>query len=169
MSKNILIKTIISILFITLLLNMICLPKSHAIGDMFSQGKNFLGAGNSIENTINTTELKDSSDYIYNVLLAIAVMTAIIVAMVIGIQFMAASADEKAKVKEAILPFVVGCIVVFGAFTIWKIAVNIGNDAEGEIQSSPKQHTFTVKYDKSTNMDIYTCTDCGYSYKEPHK
>lgn len=100
-----------------------------------SDGKAFLSKGNSVESTINTTALKSTSDYIYNTLLAIAIIVAVIVAMVLGIQFMIASADEKAKVKEALMPFVAGCIVVFGSFTIWKVAVNIGNSAESEIQT----------------------------------
>ena len=50
------------------------------------------------------------------------------VGTIIGIQFMMASAEEKAKVKEALIPYVVGCAVIFGAFTIWSIAVNIGQD-----------------------------------------
>ena len=153
MSKSIGIKVVLSILFITILFNIFCLPKSHAVGDLFAQGKNFLGHGKSVNQTINTTELKNTSDYIYNALLAIAVMTAIVVAMVIGIQFMAASADEKAKVKEAILPFIVGCIVVFGAFAIWKIAVNIGNDAEGTITDTST--TYSTRNGKSY------CDNCG--------
>lgn len=138
MSKSIFIKLFICSMFVVILSSTFCLPTSHAssIGEVFSEGKEFLENGNAISNTLNTTELEETSDYIYNALLGLAIMVAIIVAMVLGIQFMAASADEKAKVKEAILPFVVGCIVVFGAFTIWKIAVNIGNDAENSISSS---------------------------------
>lgn len=136
MSKTIIIKILIAIIFIIVLSSTICLPKSHALGDIFSSGKSFLEVGNSIDKTLNTTVLEGTSDYIYNILLAIAVVVAVIVAMVLGIQFMAASADEKAKVKEALMPFVVGCIVVFGAFTIWKVAVNIGNNAEKSIKGS---------------------------------
>lgn len=135
MSKSIFIKSLASIIFIVILSSTFCLPVSHASGDIFSAGKEFLSVGNNIDNTLNMTELKSTSNYIYNILLGIAIMVAVIISMVLGIQFMAASADEKAKVKEAILPFVVGCIVVFGAFTIWKIAVNIGNDAEGAISA----------------------------------
>lgn len=137
MSKTVT-KIFICTLFIILLFNSFCLPRSHAMSDIFTSGKDFLKNGNSVEETIKTDELKKTSDYIYNTMLGIAVMVAIIVAMVIGIQFMAASADEKAKVKEAILPFIVGCIVVFGAFTIWKIVVNIGNDAETSVGSNIK-------------------------------
>ena len=133
MSKSTLIKCIISILSIVIILNIFCLPKSHAVGEIFSKGRSFLSVGNDIDKTINTTELKNTSDYIYKILFAVAVIVAVIIAMVIGIQFMAASADEKAKVKEALLPFVVGCAVVFGSFGIWKIAVNIGNDAESRV------------------------------------
>lgn len=48
-----------------------------------------------------------------------------IVGIIIGIQFMVASAEDKAKVKEALVPYVIGCIVIFGAFTIWSTVVNI--------------------------------------------
>lgn len=51
-----------------------------------------------------------------------------IVGTFIGIQFMVASAEDKAKVKEALVPYIIGCAVVFGAFTVWSIAVNIGQD-----------------------------------------
>lgn len=51
-----------------------------------------------------------------------------LVGTIIGIQFMVASAEDKAKVKEALIPYVIGCAVIFGAFTIWSIAVNLGQD-----------------------------------------
>lgn len=133
MNKSINIKMIMSVFMIILIIGIFCSPSSHAIGDMMSDGKAFLSKGNSIQSTINTTALKITSDYIYNTLLAIAIVVAVIVAMVLGIQFMLASADEKAKVKEALMPFTAGCIVVFGAFTIWKVAVKIGNNAESRI------------------------------------
>ena len=50
---------------------------------------------------------------------------AVIIGMVIGIQFMTASVEEKAKIKESLVPYVVGCVVVFGAFGIWKLAVTV--------------------------------------------
>ena len=35
------------------------------------------------------------------------------------------SAAEKAKTKEMLIPYIAGCIVVFGAFGIWKLVVNL--------------------------------------------
>jgi len=125
-------------MFIILFSTLFFLPKTNAstIGEIFSTGKGFIEEGNDIDETIDTTALTDTSDFLYNSLLAIGVVAAIIVAMILGIQFMWASAEEKAKVKEAILPFVVGCFVVFGSFTIWKLAVNIGNDAEDSVKGT---------------------------------
>ena len=57
--------------------------------------------------------------------LAIALVVAVVIGMVIGIQFMTASVEEKAKIKESLLPYAVGCVVVFGAFGIWKLAINV--------------------------------------------
>lgn len=137
MNKSIFRKIVICTMFIILFSTLFFLPKTNAstIGEIFSTGKGFIEAGNDIDKTIDTTALTDTSDFLYNALLAIGVVVAVIVAMVLGIQFMWASAEEKAKVKEAILPFVVGCFVVFGAFTIWKLVVNVGNDAEKQVTS----------------------------------
>ena len=138
MVKSIFLKIIICIVFVSILVTLFCVSSSYAVGDMFKKGKEFLEVegSNDIDEVINTNELENTSDYIYNVLLSIGIMVAIIVAMILGIQFMVASADEKAKVKEALLPFIVGCIVVFGSFTIWKIVVNMGNEAENSINTS---------------------------------
>ena len=130
MRKNMFLKLIVCIIFIIVLSNFLCTSESYALGNIFSKGKDFLKNGESIDSKINTSVLQETSNTIYNTLLAIAIMVAIVVSMVLGIQFIAASADEKAKVKEALMPFVVGCIVVFGSFTIWKLAVNIGNKTE---------------------------------------
>ena len=33
--------------------------------------------------------------------------------------------EEKVKVKETLIPYVAGCIIIFGAFTIWKVVVEV--------------------------------------------
>ena len=42
-----------------------------------------------------------------------------------GLNFITQSIEEKAKVKESMVPWVIGIIVSFGAFTIWEVAVNL--------------------------------------------
>lgn len=133
MIKSTFIKLIMSFLLVIILVNIFCIPTSHAIGDIIGHGKGFLDAADT-NNPINTSNLQNTSNYLYNILLAIGIIVAVIVAMVLGIQFMTASAGEKAKVKEALIPFVAGCIVVFGAFIIWKVVVTIGTNAEDGVR-----------------------------------
>lgn len=104
--------------------------------DLFSEGKSFLSKGETTNSVIvegnnvsiygiNGNTLNTTSDTIFNALFGIAVVLAVIIGGVLGIKFMLASAEEKADIKSAMIPYIIGCVVVFGAFTIWKIAVNI--------------------------------------------
>ena len=43
---------------------------------------------------------------------------------------MAGSVEQKAKVKDSLVPYIVGCIVIFGAFGIWKLVIQILNNLE---------------------------------------
>ena len=151
MNKSIFTKLIMLVLIITFISSIFCFQSSYATSDIIKEGKDFLEAGSTTVTVLNTTTLKSTSDYIYNTLLTLAIIVAVIVAMILGIQFMVASADEKAKVKEALMPFVVGCIVVFGSFTIWKTIVIIGNSAEKSVKTV---NTIKGEYDK--NEGIYT-------------
>ena len=129
MIRKSLVKKILIMLLI-IFLGMGFYTKSYALGNIINSGGNFIQAGDDVEDTINLDELKSSSNTIYNILLSIAIVVAIIAAMILGIQFMIGSAVDKVKVKEALVPFIVGCIIVFGGFTIWKIVVTVGNNVE---------------------------------------
>lgn len=87
---------------------------------------NFLkSAGNSI--TVDKAQLTSASDEIYNTLTSIGMIVAVIVGMILGITYMMTGAVDKAKVKESIMPYLLGCIVIFGAFGIWKLVINVMN------------------------------------------
>ena len=66
-----------------------------------------------------------AGDIIYNVLLILGTVIAVIVGSVLGIQFITGSVEQKAKVKDSLIPFVIGCVVIFGAFGIWKLVITI--------------------------------------------
>lgn len=44
---------------------------------------------------------------------------------ILGIRFMLASPDQKADVKKSLVIWSVGSVIILGAFTIWKILINI--------------------------------------------
>ena len=125
------VKKIITLLIIILLLLSVFLtPKTFAISDAIKAGKSFLSSSSDSDVTgvIDKTKIKSANSRIYNILLGVGIAAAVIVGAVLGIQFIFASAEGKAKISETLVPYLVGCFVVFGAFGIWGIAINAGNE-----------------------------------------
>lgn len=85
----------------------------------------FVSVGTSTE--IDKSELHSASNFIYNALLGIGMVAAVIVGMFLGIKYMTSDSVEKASVKETLIGYLISCCIIFGAFTMWKIVVNILN------------------------------------------
>jgi len=95
-------------------------------GDIISGADGFISKGEKdAADIIDDTELKNLSDTIYTILVVVGVVIAIIVGAVLGLKFITEGVDGKAEVKKAIMAYVVGCVVIFGAFIIWRIVVNV--------------------------------------------
>ena len=96
--------------------------RNQTIDQVMGGAENFISGANT-ENTISQSSLKNTIDLIYNILLALGIIVAVVAGAILGVQFMVASADGKAELKERLIPYVVGCVVIFGAFGIWKIVM----------------------------------------------
>lgn len=120
-SKLITIGLLITIIFFVFQLNN---SYVQAIDDIVTGADNFINKGVQHE-PIDVNDLQPMSDTIYNILLVMAIIIAVIVGSVIGIKFMTGSVAEKAQVKETLIPYVAGCVVIFGAFGIWKLIIEI--------------------------------------------
>ncbi len=92
-----------------------------------SQGDSFISTGKNQKDiaTINGTKFSNVVKKIYNILLIIGVAISVIIVGVMGIRIITGSAEDKAEIKEQMVPYLIGCGVMFGAFTIWKIAMVI--------------------------------------------
>ena len=77
---------------------------------------------------IDQSKLQIEINYVYNILFAIGVGLSVLVGAMLGIRYMLGSVEEQAKIKETFIPYAIGCIVVFGAFGIWKIIITIGGN-----------------------------------------
>ena len=99
-----------------------------SLSDVISGGDSFIDAGKDGSAKIDKGSLQNASSSIYNILLICGVIIAVLIGSIMGIKFMIGSVEEKAEIKAALVPFAIGCIVVFGAFGIWKIVVTIGNN-----------------------------------------
>lgn len=99
----------------------------HTIDEVINDAKNFLNIGQKGDSKIDTSNLKSASNTLYNMLLALAIVLAVSIGIYLGMKFMVSSVEDKAKVKESLIPYIAGCVVIFGAFIIWKLALIILN------------------------------------------
>lgn len=98
-----------------------CMADS-SLDDIMNNGNSFLNAGSESSTMIDQNDLKSLSNFISGVLLTIAIGVTVITGAIMGLNFITQSIEEKAKVKESMVPWIIGIIVSFGAFTIWEVA-----------------------------------------------
>lgn len=101
-----------------------CMADS-SLDDIMNNGNSFLNAGSESSTMIDQNDLKSLSNFISGVLLTIAIGVTVITGAIMGLNFITQSIEEKAKVKESMVPWIIGIIVSFGAFTIWEVAINL--------------------------------------------
>lgn len=116
---------IFCLLFLVVLNNNIFATSDYSVNKIIDDGISFVKAGNNVTDTIDTQALHDTSSFIFRILFLVGFSVAVAVGIILGIQFMTASAEDKAKVKEALIGFTVGCLVLFGAYGIWTVVIKI--------------------------------------------
>ena len=131
MKKDKMAKMFSVIILVLILIINIASGRTYATSDIsniFSGADNFLENGEKKEEndpTFNINAMQNTVDIIYNTLLIIGIIVATIVGMILGIQFITGSVEQKGKIKESIMPYVAGCVVIFSAFGIWKLVIVI--------------------------------------------
>lgn len=94
-----------------------------ALDDIILSGKDFLALGGDGSDIIDNDQIKVVTDNIYNVLLGIFMFLAVIVGIMLGIKYMLSGNDEKANVKQTLIPYSIAVFIMFSAFTIWKLTI----------------------------------------------
>lgn len=121
-------KNILKILIVTVILLFVLLTTTSQAAfwsDVFKYGDNFLETGASNKNSVDDFETKRIMNDLYSIVFTLGVAVTVIIGGVLGIKFMLASAEDKAKVKESMVPYIVGCVVIYGAVGIWKICIQL--------------------------------------------
>ena len=125
MKKSLSFKLILTLLM-TFCIFSLMIPKTYALGDIISSADNFIEDGKNEKNVgLDEGVIKDLSNTMYNILFVLGIVIVVIWGLVIAIKFITGSVEEKAEVKKTLIPSVAGCVVLFGAFTIWKVVVTI--------------------------------------------
>ena len=120
-------KLLINIMVIFIILFNLFIPNAYAgpLQDIMNRAEGFVNNGENGGNVINNDALKEGSNTLYNILLVIGIAVAFIWGIVLGIQFVTGSLGEKADVKKDLIVYVIGCIIIFGAFGIWRLLLQL--------------------------------------------
>ncbi len=125
-------KIILKIMIILLLIQTIQVPVVEAVSwnKIIISGDNFIKQGKDAQNSddgqvVDQAKMKKVVNNIYNLLLTLGVVLSVIIGAILGIQIMWGSIEQQVKAKEMLMPYAIGCLVIFGAFGIWKLVVTI--------------------------------------------
>ena len=69
--------------------------------------------------------MQKAGNGIVRVILAVGAVISVVMLVVLGIKYMMANSEDKAILKETLTPYIISCCVIFGAFAIWKLVINI--------------------------------------------
>lgn len=124
--KNVL-KRIISILIVTVCLIGIFSIESHvsavSLSDMASDIETFKSKGEAL--SVDTTQMEKEFAGLGKILTTIGAGVLLIVITYMGIKYFISTPEEQAKLKGQLIGVVVSAVVIFGAYSIWKMAVSI--------------------------------------------
>lgn len=119
------IKALLTIIIIVcLIFGLPIYSKAFSVDDIIGDAQGFISEGDGSA-AVNQGQLEKLSDTVSGVLLSIAVIVTFISIAVMGVQFAVQTVEDKAKVKEAMVPWIIGILISFGAFGIWKFIMNI--------------------------------------------
>lgn len=97
---------------------------AKSLGDIMGGGDDFINSSSN-QQIFNEKGQKKGVSQLYFIALGVGIAAAAIIGVILGIQFITSGVEGRAKIKEKLLPYAIGCIVIFGAFGIWKIVVDV--------------------------------------------
>lgn len=117
------------ILIATIFFILCTIQNTVRAGEFIENGRAFLELGANEPEVIDKTGLKAISDNLLSILMPIGVVVAVVVTAILGLQYMWGSTENKAEIKQALIPWGVSIFVLFSAYTIWSVVVNIMSNA----------------------------------------
>ena len=82
------------------------------------------GGGGGVE----SSRLKEKINPIIYVIQLVGSIVSVIALIVIGMKYMLGSIEEKAEYKKTLLPYLIGCIMVFSISNLVSIIYNVAKD-----------------------------------------
>ena len=94
---------------------------------ILEKAKNFIDKGQEGNKIPQSTVEKDLKP-IAQILMGYGVLTLLCVGAILGLTYMFSGTDEKSKIKEKLIWYVVAAVIIFGAVSIFNIVISILNN-----------------------------------------
>lgn len=118
-----------SFCILILLISILLISSSNisyaSIQDIKNGANIFMDSSSDDKQIFNETNQENAVTSFYWLFLGIGFALVVIIGVILGIQFITNGVEGKAKVKEKLIPYAIGSIVIFGAFGIWAIVLKV--------------------------------------------
>lgn len=92
---------------------------------IFQLAKNWLKLGKEQQNESGARTSWETFNDLAGIVWGAGVCIVLAAGMTLGIKYMFASVEAKAEIKQGLQPLIIGAVIIIGALTIWKFAVEL--------------------------------------------
>ena len=129
--KTVLIKIFLSLLLIFVVISNTTMVKASGGDDMISRMESdinsFKDAAHSSGQTISTGKITEDFVSLGQILTMIGMGVMVAVTTYMGIKYLTSGPEAQAKLKTQLIGVIVSGLVIFGAYFIWKVVINIAS------------------------------------------
>ena len=129
MKRNVLRKILVAVILLYVLVSAFSNVKAITLQQMQDKANNFINAGakQQEEQGIDYSEVTKEFSDLGQILTMIGAGVMVGVTTYMGIKYLTAGPEAQAKLKVQLIGVVVSGLVIFGAYYIWKIVIQIAS------------------------------------------
>lgn len=116
---------LIMVLMVTFTMLFTTTVKAETFGEMQEKASAFISAGQAKAGDIQYSQVTEEFVGLGQILTTIGAAIMVAVVTFMGIKYLTAGPEAQAKLKVQLIGVVVAGVVIFGAYTIWSIVVNV--------------------------------------------
>jgi len=90
--------------------------------------------------TYENEDLTDAGEKVVGIIQTVGTIAAIAILSILGIKYMAGSMEERADIKKAMIPYIVGAILLFATTSIVSMIYSITKPKKGAIPRVVDEH-----------------------------
>lgn len=113
--------------------------------DIINAGNSFINQGMSEAGDTDPVSIALKLLPVGSLLVAIGIAVLVIVLAIMAIRWITAKPDQKAKLQQQLIGYVVSCFVIFGAIWIWNFVTGIMLDVENKLADDNKPTTAYIE------------------------